>query len=275
MKKCFCLLLISVCAGLMSCESDDNNVIEDSGIAVKSIQANSCVDLSNRTDWVLLVNSIQYNCTKEGNGLIATVKEKTCHFKPGYEKGSMVFYGAGPAIQLVAPGYHIEKRTKSMAPTPPDIADQTTLEKMLRADKLSTYYSGIVSENLTDVELTHANALLEFEVIGVLANTKVLVNSYMPITPFKEGDNKYKTIVLAEGGAYDANIKISIGGKYYSVSLRETMQTKLHPITGSGHIQRDTHYKFTVEFDSENEVLQIKNVQKSQWSESITWIPEG
>lgn len=274
MKKYVCLLLISVCAGLMSCNRSDNEAAEESGIAVKSIQANSCVDLSNRANWVLLVNYLPYNCTKEGSGLMATVHEKACHFKASYEEGSMISYGAGPAIQLVDPGYYVDKRTKSTAPIPPDIADQTTLEKMLRADKLSTYYSGIVSENLTGVELTHANALLEFEVIGVPANTEVLVDSYMRITPFKAGDNEYKAIVLAEGGEFDARIMISIGGKFYSASLRETMQTRSHPITGPGHIQRDTQYKFTVEFDSTNKVLKIKDVQKRQWSESTTWVPE-
>lgn len=275
MKKCGGLLLICVCAGLMSCDSDDNDVAEDNGIAIKSIQANSCVDLSNRADWVFLVNYLQYNCTKVGSGLTATVKEKTCHFKTGYEKGTMVSYGTGPVIQLVDPGYYVAERTKSTPPVPPDIADQTTLEKMLRADKLSTYYSGIVSENLTGVELTHANALLEFEVIGVQANAKVFVDSYMTITPFKAGDNTYKAIVLAEGGEFDAYITILIGGKSYGVSLRETMQTKSYPITGPGHIQRDTHYKFTVEFDSTNKVVQIKDIQTSRWSDSAVWIPEG
>jgi hypothetical protein len=185
-----------------------------------------------------------------------------------YEKGSVISYGAGPVIQLVDPGYYVEEKTRSTPPVPPDIANQTTMEKMLRADKLSAYYSGVVSENLTDVELTHANALLEFEVAGVPANTKVFVNSYMTITPFKAGSNEYKAIVPAEGGEFDADVVISTGGKLYAASLRETMQTKSHPITGPGYIQRDTRYKFIAEFDSTNKILQIKEVQKSQWSKS-------
>lgn len=275
MKKYFYLLLVCFSAVLISCDSD-NDVVGDKGIAVKSIQASSCVDLSDRPDWVLLVDFLPYNYKKEGNSsLMATVKDKTCHFNAGYEKGSTVRYGSGPAIQLVAPGYYVEKNTKSTPPLPPDVADQTTLEKMMRADKLSTYYDGIVSEDLTDVELTHANALLQFEMTGVPSNAKVFVDSYMEITPYKAGDNKYMAIVLAEGGEFDAHIIISTGGEFYSASLRETMKTKSHPITGPGHIQRDTHYKFTVEFDSTKKVLQIKDIEKSKWSESAKWIPES
>lgn len=266
MKLNFTLLMaILACGMLLSCDDDDKKE-EPAGVAVKTVNATACVDLSNRSHWEFTVMYCPYDYTISGKGIQATIKDEPYHFDNSYPEGSHVSLGGGPVIRLVAPGYYPKVETKETSPTPPDISDQTTPEKLLKADVLSTYYSGNVSENLTGIELTHANALLEFDLVGVPTGSEVRVGSYMQITPYKESDNRYKAIVLAEGGEFDAYVAVQIDGTVHVVYILDYV-TKSSPLTGEGYIQRDTRYTFTVAFDKEKNTLTIENLQRSKWSD--------
>jgi len=257
-------LLLLPLSIIISCNNDDPKE-EIQGVEVKSVNAISCVDLSNRSDWEFRVMNIPYDYTANGKNIMAKVKEQSYYFHNSYPQGTNIPIGGGPVIQLVSPDYYAVEKSKSTPPLPPNIHDQTSIEKLRKADVLSNYYYGNVSEDLVNVELTHANALLEFELINIPSDAEVKVSSYMDITPYREEDNNYKAIVLAEGGEYDATISVRIGGTPYQVSVLSAT-SKSSPLPASGYILRDTHYKFTVKFDEDKKSLSIENMQRTKWS---------
>lgn len=264
MKQTFrCLAIALTLVFLYSCSNDDKP--EEKGIAVKSVKAFTTVDLSDRSDWIFKVNYNEYNHTSNDRNINATVKDNLSHFHSAYPEGSKVKKGQGPTIQLISPDYY--PKTKDVGPPTPNISDQSSAEKFLVADVLSCYYEGLVSEDLTEVPLTHANALLEFEIVGAPDYAEVSVFSLMTIKPYRISDsygpfaygytNKYKAIVLAEGGEFSALVAVKIGNEVYQTTS----------LSGGSYMKRDTRYKFSVRFDEAKKTLSIEDLIKSTWSE--------
>lgn len=266
MKKAFYLMpVVLLSSGLFSCNDDNNDSDEKKkGLPIESVDAISCIDLSDRTDWILQVSNNTYDYTADGKRIEAVAKKSPSCFGSSYVEGSNVSVGVGPAIRLMSPAYYPNKITRALGPTPPDIRDQSTPEKLLVADMLSCYYSGIVSKNLENVQLTHANALLEFDVDGIPADAQIIVGSYMEITPYVQ-NGIYRAIVLAEGGEYSAQIYVKTGNEIRSVSVLSGL-TKSLPLPGGNSIMRNTRYSFTVRYDREKESLSIENLCRTRWS---------
>ncbi|MCD8080569.1 MAG: hypothetical protein LUF04_09245 [Bacteroides sp.] len=200
----------------------------------------------------------------ENSKIKATPIEKLCYFGESYTEGSQVPPGGGPVISFHSPTYWQEE-SRALPPPPPNISDQSTPEKLLAADKLTCYYSGTVTRNLKNIPLTHANALLEFDVIDFPSDTEVKIGSYMIITPYRQ-DNHYKAIVLAEGGEFDAYIVITAGGKTQKLSLREYIKKSIPDASDIRAISRDTHYKFIIRYNEEDNTFAIGNLHRSKWS---------
>jgi len=240
---------------LISCGDDDNKEpdVEKDGVAVKTVFLTSSVDIAERPGWEFWVAGYTYNYSITDKGIEATPKDKPYRFDSQYEAGGHVGEGIGPVIEFVSPDYY--PVSKSIGPEPPRIGDQSTPEKLLLADKLSRYYSGTVTENLTNVDLIHSNALLDFQLVDMPAGADVRVGSITLITPYKESENHYKAIVLAEGGEFQAYITVKIEGETYTAYPTEA------------HMRRDTHYTFTVKFNPEKQNLYIEDLKQSVWSE--------
>lgn len=253
---------------MTSCDDDkiEKEKEDEKGIAIKTVKAISCVDLSDRSDWIFIVMYNQYDYSIDGNNIEAKVNKTPYYFSPSHPLGSYAPIGGGPVIRLVSPDYN-SKETRSVGPTPPNISDQTTFEKFMRADVLSTYYSGEVSENIVDVRLTHANALLEFDFEDIPSNAEVRVQSLVTINPFKN-ENNYKAIVLAEGGEFSAYILVKIGNEVLDVAVPVGNSTKSSPLPSGNSIMRDTRYKFTVKYNATKKALSIKNLHRTKWSET-------
>lgn len=261
----FSIIAVCLTAFMSSCGDDDDKELIEGRIPLKTINATSCIDLSDRSDWIFSVMYSQYNSTINGSAIIAEVNEKPYYFDKSYALGSSVPLGNGPVIRLVSPEYNT-KETKAIGPPPPNIADQTTLKKLMAADVLSTYYSGEVLENI-DISLTHANALLDFEFKDLPVNAEVAVQSLVNISPYKDGNN-YKAIVLAEGGEYSASISVKIGNENLSVAVPVSNPTKSSPLPSGNYILRDTRYKFTVKYDADKKALSIDDLHRTKWSET-------
>lgn len=215
MNKCFSGLLVALLLSMTACSDSDKTPDGElqKGIAIKSIEATSSVDLSARSGWLFRVgysthDCVYYNYTADGNKLHASSAdgENTYHFDKRWEEGHVL----GKASRLVC--YFQDKRyfrstnVRSMPPEHPDILDQSTEELFLIADRLEGIYTGAVRSDISALELVHANALIEFQIGGIDANAEVRALSLgFPVVPFKTGANSYKAIIY---GSSSISVKV-------------------------------------------------------------------
>lgn len=204
MNKCFSGLLVALLLSMTSCsDSDETPQGVQKGIAIKSIEATSDVDLSARSGWLFRVgysnpDCVYYNYSADGNKLHASSadEENMYHFDKRWEEGHVL----GRASRLVC--YFQDKRyfrstnVRSMSPERPDIMNQSTEELFLIADRLEGIYTGAVQSDISGLELVHANMLVEFKIEGIDANAEVhALSGGFPVVPLNIGDNTYKAIV--------------------------------------------------------------------------------
>lgn len=205
MNKCFSGLLVALLLSMTACSDSDKTPEGElqKGIAIKSIEAISDVDLSARSGWLFRVgfstpDCVYYNYAVEGNKLHASSadEENTYHFDKRWEEGHIL----GKASRLVC--YFQDKRyfrstnVRSMPPERPDILDQSTEELFLIADRLEGIYTGAVRSDISALKLVHANALIEFQIEGIDANAEVRAwSGGFPVVPLQTGVNSYKVII--------------------------------------------------------------------------------
>lgn len=205
MNKCFSGLLVALLLSMTACSDSDETPDGElqKGIAIKSIEATSDVDLSARSGWLFRVgysnpDCVYYNYSADGNKLHASSadEENMYHFDKRWEEGHVL----GMAGRLVC--YFQDKRyfrstnVRSMSPERPDILDQSTEERFLIADRLEGIYTGAVRSDISGLELVHANMLVEFKIEGIDANAEVrALSGGFPVVPLQTGDNSYKAII--------------------------------------------------------------------------------
>ena len=223
-----CELLMVLLVSMTACSSDDEKPGDDpqQGVAINSIKATSAIDLSARSGWLFRVgysnpDCLYYDYRIEGNELHALANETNIyHFDKRWEEGHVL----GMASRLVC--YFQDKRyfrstnIRSMSPEVPDIADQSTEQSLLIADRLEAIYTGAVKADISDLEFIHANALIEFEIEGINAGAEVSVSGRnILITPLKVKDGTYKAITDSPSSIYvkvgndTGRIEVSTGSK--------------------------------------------------------------
>lgn len=240
-----------------SCNNDDAEGKQ--GIAVDSVTAVPCVDLTNRAGWLLRIgygSPSYYKYTVHGKTISASPQNEPYRFEKSLKPGDEVPIASGAYIYFSSPQYLHPAKT-DVSYNVPDISDQSTIEKLYNADLLYSVYTGKVSNHLTDVSLIHANAMLEFELLDIENETELRINSArLRILPYQDKINPflYRAIVPGIDGEYNAGVMMQIDGETYNADLTE-------------HTKTDTHYKFTVHFDKKQKKLLIENLQESKWSE--------
>jgi len=236
--------------GFTSCSDDDKE--EKPGTPLNKINFISNLDLSNRAGWLLHINNLEYTYTPTEGGIIAIPKDKPYHFKYGVTE---VRPSNWPYTILSSPDYFVT--SKSLPPPTPNIGDQSTLEKLRNCDRLYAVYQGAVNEEISNVELKHSDALLDFDVVGLPAGftVKAFQLSTLEITPYKE-DNNYKAVVLANFGTYQAHVHIM-------------KNNELHTYATIEELRSGTHYKFTVKYDEKTQKITLENLQSNPWTEDI------
>lgn len=192
MKKILypCLAALYLITNAWSCKEKEPPATIHKGVSVYSIEAEGNFDLSCRKDWVFTVESIKYDVEIEGNKLTGTSNNKQYEFEPGAEVGNL-------RILFYPPNYG---RTRNEAIMPPFIEDQSTPDKFMKCDPLSSPYAGKAEENLKGITLYHYNALLSFEVNDLPEGSKVYIEQThnQKVTPLRDAGNPeaYKAIVF-------------------------------------------------------------------------------
>lgn len=267
LRKSFGFVLLSVLFSFTQCSDDDNLKPETKGVAVKKADAVVCTDLSNKSDWMLLIggdwnsqNGISYNFSVENKNITAhSPKNAFYTFKEEYAEGDLLVPDDYTYIRFVSPNYYSETNIMPSyaAERPrPVIHDQSSFEKLTKADILFCRYMGVVAEHLTDINLIHGNVLLDFETINIPPGAEIKIQGGVAglITPYQENESHYKAIALSLLSTLSQNeIILFYGNEQVSVK--------------TNFILADTHYRFTLRFDEQKKELIIENLIQTVWSE--------
>lgn len=210
MNKRFILfgtLFLALCSfALTACDDDDDKKGEEktTGLPVESITATSDIDLTGRETWLFRVGYSNpdcryYNWTLTGNTLQARVPEgeNPYRFDSRWKEGETLGSSNRLTCYLQHPDYYRSTSTSRMpSPELPDIADQSTEELFLRADRLKMDYTGEVHSNISS-QLVHAHSLLEADIEGLPDGSQVGIHSLLPvpILPLQTGGHAWKAVV--------------------------------------------------------------------------------
>jgi len=154
-------------------------------------------------------------------------------------------------------------KVKEGMPYPPAF-DQTDLQKLKAADVLSGKYVGIPSGNLEKVELRHANALLDFDIVNFPPNGKIHIKEFVgDFSPFEHQTDRYMAIVMGDwldvfGSPPGTSIAYLVDGFEYACNLEPDGE----------RLVGDRIYRFTLRFDPglENRMA-VENMTSTIWSE--------
>lgn len=262
MKQIKCLrpvLTALLLTSFFSCDNNDEQ--EKQGISVLSIEASTNFDLSYRTDWNLRMGGHLYDFTITGNKLHAVPHAEPFHFAYGQEHSN----GAQEFV-LFPPTEN--KDTRDLGPVIPPTADQSTWKKFIAHDLLRGLYRGNVVENITDVTFIHHDALLDFKLINIPEEAKVLVvqngSPIQIITPLRdEADpNAYKAIVFQHNTLGTIGIVIEHNNKQYKTLLKyESDQSR----SMAYNALTSAVVRFDVQMDDEDYLI-IKNLKVETFS---------
>jgi len=255
---CFSILSI----GLLSCEDDKEKI----GVAVESIEAEAGFDLSNRSDWVLLMGGYVYDFTVSGNKLKGSFRETPYYFSYGLPSAN-----GSEEISLFHPNY-LGTKTKT-SPPEPRIIDQSTLYKLTYYDPLRGPYIGDIVPNIKNITLYHFNALLSFRLSDIPKEAKVTVRerNIYTILPLQDEEDKavYKAIVSPSNRNDNLVLIVEVNGKTYETIIRWDMakaKTK-----GSAYhfdaIGDSSLLTFTARIDAEDKLV-IEDMEIEGWSTS-------
>lgn len=251
----------------MSCDDKNKYEPEYYGVPITSVEATSCVDLTGRENWKVKFGSesgrFSYQLTLNEKQMRATpMNEKEVqHFSKGYKEGTIPFQGYMPSltILLVSDNYYPKSKTRISQPSIndelviPNITNQTTKEGLREVDVLHCKYKGIIQNDLTEVQFTHKNALIDFELIDIPQGAKINIPLYNEINylPYRMDSSNYRVICKI---VKDQKIEMKMGSKIYTTEPGLALKN-------------DTHYQCKIRFDSEKEKLLIEDLRETVWSE--------
>lgn len=170
-----------------------------------------------------------------------------------YENGKFVPDGT----QLVFPGYGKSSLTLALAPTVAAVQDGTK-EGLFAADDLEFSDGVDPQENITGIQLKHANSLVQFE----FASTVAIDNG--------------STVKVGQGTAYN----IPSTGKYqaiiepgidlfrivFTAAGQEYVADVLNSAAAGGRFEPNTRYTFSVSIDETDVVLKLMLIEP--WAEA-------
>ena len=254
--KVFSYIALGSAISLFSCSKDDNkgenNYSQD--VYVETFKGTLDIELDHRSEWILEVGSTPYMYTYTNNSLLSIPEKNPFIIERTYISSSGFIKAANP---LVVTYKHPEYFSTLMPtyPLTPDIADQTTSEKLLKADMLYCEYKGKALNNI-EGNLVHANALFDLNILEHPDNATFSVTGPVYVTPF-DNLNRYKAIMPAYGYNNSAIICMTQGLKQYYVEICGP--------TNDNYVKPDTHYTFSVRYNSVYDRLEIVDLTESKW----------
>lgn len=265
------LLTTAIVFGLASCNDKDKH----HSIAIRSVETTSTLDLSKRTDWKFYVGSYAYNYSISGQTLKATPKsEGETYYAGSSYYGSYGAYGYESASNgnmamlrtlFLSPEYHLPL-IENVDKQPMDQLDQSTADKMLIGDALSSWYPTITSEHVSGVALTHEHCLVEYTFVDLPEGAETALTSEKHIIKPLVEEGVTKAILVSP----DVNfITAKVGDKTYEVSVVKATASLKKDAAAYPTI-RNQHFTFEVKYNKDetdaNKVLTIQNVKATQWS---------
>ncbi len=254
--KLYPYMFISSLLILNACSKDDNKS-ENFGenIHIETFKGRLNMDISDRSNWELNIKNTPYYFNYTNNSLLSIPESETYVIEKS-EVNSSGYLKDNKSILITFKHPNYFPSSKPTYPQTPDIADQSTSAKILKADMLYCEYKGKVENNI-EGELVHANALVDFNILDHPNNSKFFVTGSLYVTPFFKL-NRYKAIMPAYGNNNSIIIVMTQGTKSYYAEL-------CGPNTA--YSQPNTHYKFSVKYNSVYDQIEIIDSVTSTWEE--------
>lgn len=263
------ILMLSACNKKNAPDLKPTDKIHKVGLQKVSASLKN-IDLRNRADWQLFIGSQAYSASiKDNSNLVGTPVKDSFHFE--YQgnitdaPASTVFvyyssskYGNkfGPTFKESGPNF-----------TPPNIFNQSSVEDLMKADLLIGKYNGSITSEISNLQLTHANALLEFNIDGLKNSDTVYVNDLkMAFRPYDEGNGQYKSIVTGnwigiEKGSPNNLPPVLIEVRSSNRKVSTSLISVFYPI------KSNTKYKFNGSIGADT--LIIKDQSISVWDNEV------
>jgi len=246
------LVLLSAFA---SCKKDHPDSVEQ--IPIESLKGTAPnIDLSKRTGWILAGGDKSYSFTVTGDSILAMPASEPYILRYDNNDPKIPFnyigFGLIPALYYTT-NTAVARSLYATSPVTrfPNIADQSTEEKLRNADALIAINYEKPSKNIKDARFIHSNVLIDFETMNFPGDAVVTVLQSEETKPFNYKSNFYKAIVVAV-----PVISVKTGGDEYKVML-----------TVPGGMSGNTHYTFKTVFNADAKTLSITDLASSKWSD--------
>jgi len=262
--------LIAIAGSVSSCKKQsgsDRLTIPEPTIAVEKIQATVVdnIDITLRDNYRILLRGIEYNYSLSKALLVASPvrapyqlpykKDTGGNLQPISEQQALI-------IQLVASGYLFQNNELKDPPPPrPIIKDQETEKNLINADMLIGKFFGVPSNNLANINFTHANNLLDFEIKNIVSDKiesiKLVIRNEQ-FKPLRLTNNRYRAVIT--GSWYTpADVTVLI----YNVD-KSFIAKK---IINAQDVKQDRHYNLMLEANQDNTNYTVINKSETKWSD--------
>lgn len=237
LKKNLIPLFWVVAIIVSSCVRSKEDIPTESKLNLEEVQATiPHTDLTLRQGWNLIVGDRDYTYSLSTNSINGIP-----------EKDPYVMDQINNSIQI---NFY---RRDFPADDRNDISDQSTKQKIVRADGLEAIYTGAGSKKIS-VDLKHRLMLLDFEVLGTQKELQMSIIGGLVIKPYKVSPNRFQVIYFETGGL---GVHLFIGGKRYDALINTD------PFTA------DQHKRFTIQYNSQSDAIAISNGAETTWSSEI------
>lgn len=237
-------------------------------LPIEKIQAtvSKNIDVAKRKDLRIVLRGYEYHYSVTNSQLEATpVKDPYLLPYSLNSDASMQPISQGNAllVQLMKAGYLISNSQLKDGPPPrPAVKDQNTQEDLVNSDMLVGKYFGLPSKNLSNVILSHANNLLDFEVKGFPDNNSMsvwILSRNDQFKAFKRLDAQYRAVITGDWlTPADLFIVFKADDKTYTIK-----------VLNSKDIGQDRHYRITISYDKNNDGFTASANAETKWSEEI------
>lgn len=270
-KNFYAVLLFAITALLSSCKKNSVSSplpAAEPTMAVEKIQAavGNNIRLEPRENTRVILRNVEYNYSFVNSQLVATPAKSPYQlpFKRDMNGNIQAISGQQAlVIQLVAQGYLFQNnQLKDPPPPKPLIKDQENLEDLINADMLIGEFTGLPSNNLSGISLTHANNLFDFEIRDIpadkIASVKLIIRNEQ-FRPVRLANNRYRAVIT--GNWYtpaDIYVLINTVDKLFNLKL----------LNGQD-IKQDLHYNLIVKANQDNGGFTVTNNGETKWSDEI------
>lgn len=271
----FCCTAVAILLSSCSKRSSDHTTPPDktNKIGIEKVSAIiKNIDLSGRGQWQIFVGSAPYIPLLNGNEFLTASPEKDLYYlryegkisdvptSSFYVYFSSTKYASqfGPVFKESSPTYY-----------PPNIFNQSSVHDLINADLLIGQFKGIITPQVSGIQLTHANALFDFIVTGLDPAATLSINDLkLSFLPYQEQPGHYKAIVtgkwigIDKGTGYNlppVMIEVSKSGNKFSSPL----PSEFYPV------KSNAKYTFRINVNHINNSITITDLTTAIWDDEL------